>query len=798
MALYGLLGTMISILTGKILGFSSDSIRYGLYGYNSCLTSLIISLYSSNENIVELIGSIVLMSICTTLIFHNLSQFLVIRLGISPLTFPSQISSFIWLFSLQKFSKFSLNESQLKSTFSSNVIDKSVHLSNITLGDTLAEYSCSISQIYQIDNPLSGVIILIGIFICSPILSFQSLFGAITGQLSAKYLFGCSEREISSGLWGYNSVLVCQAIGGMFYLLSGYRIWLLTLFGSIMTVIVQGSVCGLLKPYGFPPLLIPSMIVSWLFSQMNNSSERIISIELKMQSTPEEHLRKFRLKRLVNQQFEFLKNVSTILRKTDPNVDISIDYLTGMEAELIPILLCSFTHQNDLINLKTLLNKGANVNSTDYDLRTALHIASCDGNIEFCRLLIKKFRANVNAADDFGGTPLYDAFSHGNFHLIPFVYSQGGRMPQTKTKELIYYLCAFSFEGNLEAVQYLLACGVNPNLTDHYGRTPLHLAVCGNHLNIVKYLIEIANASVLIGDQYGHTPIDEATNLSDRTILAFFQYERNYLFKEKRKDPRIKVKKISEEEEEDEEEEMFDDDDSVEDNPKNVEDSLLPAIFCMAASEGNIRQMASILQQFPQFRIDSVDYDYRSAAHVAAAEGQLISVRFLYDYCYSKNFHLNWINREDRWGRTPIEEAFRREHYHVVSYLQERIQVRTQSIVSDGETNQLSNTEKFVISFNKWRKILHFATLVSNNKIELIRGFLISGAFSASDFYADYDGRTPMHIAAANGYLDIIKLLQLYGDNGKNNKDRWGNSALDEARRKKFDQIVAVLLDDIV
>ncbi|CAF4084774.1 unnamed protein product, partial [Didymodactylos carnosus] len=42
----------------------------------------------------------------------------------------------------------------------------------------------------------------------------------------------------------------------------------------------------------------------------------------------------------------------------------------------------------------------------------------------------------------------------------------------------------------------------------------------------------------------------------------------------------------------------------------------------MAAAEGDVRQMANILEQFPEFCADSVDYDFRSAAHVAAAEGQ--------------------------------------------------------------------------------------------------------------------------------------------------------------------------------
>jgi ankyrin repeat protein len=55
-----------------------------------------------------------------------------------------------------------------------------------------------------------------------------------------------------------------------------------------------------------------------------------------------------------------------------------------------------------------------------------------------------------------------------------------------------------------------------------------------------------------------------------------------------------------------------------------------------------------------------------------------------------------------------------------------------------------------------------------------------------------------MHWAAVNGHFDVVKMLQMCGDNGRTHRDRWGNSALDEAKRKKFVQIVTLLLDDIV
>jgi ankyrin repeat protein/urea transporter len=757
--------------------------------------------FSYDLNLVPMIGSIVLMSACSTIFFLAISKILAIRLGLSSFTFSSQLCSFLWLFAARKFPNFYVDELLLTPSLLSTAVERS-NLSNETIIqhqilNLFGGFCASISQVYFLDSVFAGIIILVGILICSPILSMLTIFGAVTGQLSATYLFKLPAEEIHKGLWGYNSVLTCQALGGMFFLLSGYRIWIFTLFGSIMTVVAQAAISIFFFPLGMSSLLLPSTFISWLFCLMAGSSENMIPMELRSISTPEDNLRRFRLTRLVKRQLEFIRNLSTILKKTGRYGDISIEDLAKIEAELVPILLCSYAHQNDVRNLKKLLHKGANVNSTDYDLRSPLHIAACDGDIELCFMLTTKFRADVNLLDDFGGTPLYDAFCHGNFHLIPFLYAHGARMPACKAKELTFYLCGFSFEGDFEAVQYLLACGVNPNLTDYDGRTALHLAVCGNHLSIVKYLVEIANASLSIADYYGRTPIDDALRLPDSTIASYFQQERNSSLKQRRRNTVMRVENVINDRNMDDEEEEINED-VVDNSSMNVEENLLPAIFCMAAAVGDIKQMVSILQKFPYFRVDSVDYDFRSAAHIAAAEGQLLSISFLYDYCYSKKQDLHWLHREDRWGCTPIEEAYRRGHYDVANYLQERTIKTSEPIFLEIDEDQLSMSEKVVTSMQKWKKILRFATLASNNEAELIKGLLSSGVFSSLELYADYDGRTPMHLAAANGHIEVVKVLKYYGDNGKIYRDRWGNCALDEAKRKKFDQIEALLREDIV
>ena len=73
-------------------------------------------------------------------------------------------------------------------------------------------------------------------------------------------------------------------------------------------------------------------------------------------------------------------------------------------------------------------------------------------------------------------------------------------------------------KGNIEAVKYHLAAGVDVNANGYRGFTPLHYAARNGHKEIVELLIAKGadvNVKIVSGPSIGNTPLDLATSKMD-------------------------------------------------------------------------------------------------------------------------------------------------------------------------------------------------------------------------------------------------------------------------------------------
>ncbi|MEM7463098.1 MAG: glutaminase A [Pseudomonadota bacterium] len=205
----------------------------------------------------------------------------------------------------------------------------------------------------------------------------------------------------------------------------------------------------------------------------------------------------------------------------------------------------------------------------------------------------------------------------------------------------------------------------------------------------------------------------------------------------------------------------------------------------LASSKGDV---GAILEQLRRgSKIGSRDYDLRTPLHLAAAENQVQVVRFFVEQADSEPGSLD-INARDRWGGTPLDDAYLQNHREVISILEVSgarrgdIRQRTESIRIDHSHDQLGDP----------LKTGELIWAASEGDLVAVRKLVAQGV---SLDVADYDRRTPIHLAAAEGYRNVVRYILAHGGL-VNPIDRWGNTPLDEAHRHGQTETAKLLSDN--
>eukprot|EP00008_Paramoeba_atlantica_P010982 CAMPEP_0201487778 /NCGR_PEP_ID=MMETSP0151_2-20130828/15222_1 /ASSEMBLY_ACC=CAM_ASM_000257 /TAXON_ID=200890 /ORGANISM="Paramoeba atlantica, Strain 621/1 / CCAP 1560/9" /LENGTH=373 /DNA_ID=CAMNT_0047872923 /DNA_START=38 /DNA_END=1159 /DNA_ORIENTATION=- len=151
--------------------------------------------------------------------------------------------------------------------------------------------------------------------------------------------------------------------------------------------------------------------------------------------------------------------------------------------------------------------------------------------------------------------------------------------------------------------------------------------------------------------------------------------------------------------------------------------------------------------------VNAVDYDKRSALHLASAEGRFDTVKLLVERGAN-------VNAVDRFGGTPLRDALESRRSDIVTYLRRQ-----------GST--LGEKSDFLI-----QKVCQAA---SEGNVLLLQN-VFENSFLSIDA-ADYDARTPLHLAAACNHKKACEYLLKMGANPLA-LDRFGNTAIEEASRE--------------
>ena len=200
--------------------------------------------------------------------------------------------------------------------------------------------------------------------------------------------------------------------------------------------------------------------------------------------------------------------------------------------------------KGDLGAIERLAIQGVDLNVTDYDGRTALHIAVAEGRRRAVAFLLDH-GADVAARDARGALPLDEADHQGEPELIRLLEARGAlrtessaaalpagarreRGQGSESPQVIELIWAAS-EGDLETVISLVARGVDVQGADYDERTALHLAVAHGHEAVARYLI-LHGARSDHRDRRGVAPLAEpARGATSPEALAEHEAQRTRL-----------------------------------------------------------------------------------------------------------------------------------------------------------------------------------------------------------------------------------------------------------------------------
>jgi len=85
----------------------------------------------------------------------------------------------------------------------------------------------------------------------------------------------------------------------------------------------------------------------------------------------------------------------------------------------------------------------------------------------------------------------------------------------------VYQANQAAFVGNLSLLRSLTSRGYDLTKGDYDKRSPIHLAVCGGHLDVITYLVEECGADPSTTDRWGHSPLEEATTAGFDAIVEY-------------------------------------------------------------------------------------------------------------------------------------------------------------------------------------------------------------------------------------------------------------------------------------
>lgn len=294
--------------------------------------------------------------------------------------------------------------------------------------------------------------------------------------------------------------------------------------------------------------------------------------------------------------------------------------------------------KNHLESVNSYLKSGLDINIQDYDGRTGLHIAICNGFKQLAQFLINE-NIDFNIKDRWGNTAIDDGKRYKKYDLleelftnqhIEFIEKNEGTTNNISTSNRELLLAAK--EGNLTEIKRLYKKHVDLFSKDYDGRTALHIAATNGHLNIISYLLTKKNCNVNVQDNFNNTPLKDALENKHSQIAKILK-----------------------------------------ENGGILTNSNIGCELCNLVANNKVSKLNEKILQGIDLNIP--DYDGRTALHIACSVGNSKIVKLLIENGAKSNI-------KDKWGGTALDDAVKYNNNEIVKII-------TTNDTSDSKNNDI-------------------------------------------------------------------------------------------------------------
>ena len=256
-------GVLVSTVAGYLLGEPDSDCDAGLWGFNGVLVGCAFPTFLANT--WEMWICLVFFAMMSTWMARAYNNFLG-PWKISSLTFPFVSLTWIMLFSSRIFDGLPTFAGGLSDPAMPDVVTSVTastwHL-DMSFGDLVVYWLKGISQVFLINDWVTGIMFLVGLLICSRWAAMWAAIGSAV-SLGLAIVLKANPVDIANGLFGFSPVLTAIALGMTFYKFN-WKTALWTLAGIVATVFIQGAMDVIFEPWGLPTLTGPFCVATWMF-----------------------------------------------------------------------------------------------------------------------------------------------------------------------------------------------------------------------------------------------------------------------------------------------------------------------------------------------------------------------------------------------------------------------------------------------------------------------------------------------------------------------------------------------------